>query len=727
VNADVPSTDGAGLGVGSIFGRWKLLSTNASGGTSTLYLARHTLVEGHRAALKVMRVSGAAEPARIARFREEAQVHGSLLHPNVPEFYDADLLADGTGVVVLEHLDGFDLHETLRRLEAFALGDALFVTLEILRPLAVIHPLGVHRDVKPSNVFLCRAPVRDSEGNVRRGRVRLLDFGFARLAGRARLTREGEAIGTLGYMAPEQLRGEEAVPASDLYAVGLVLFEMLAGHRLFASNDGAAPDPVALRRAHLLDEPPLATELPALPEPVRAFLASLLAKEPGARPSARDAVARCRRLHRAVASTAKLFVDEANDPIDALQGELAARLSARLGSAARIGGDDPFGETAVGIDIASVARAVLARPASPMGAVAEDGWSMAAPTIRDAAAGAPPATTIRVPPTTPLPEATTRTPEVARTDGGTAGSSSFEAPSFERSPRAPSPSFGGTVTPDASYGTAPAVVKRGTFEFELRIVQCVRALVGRPRFFKRPALYRPDGALLELRGVTKLGTASTADVSLSRAPAPASGLVLRDGFEIELHARADGLLDLAPGDDECDLADVVLDGAVPTGRTTIRHGGRLVVGPAEFRLIDLAAWDPRGAAPRSTRRGARARLSIVSVTGAVACEYELAGPLTLVGSSQACELSVRDVPDVAFAVWMRADDTLEVVSLDTSRLPLGDAFVAVRVAERFDAYDLGAGRTLVVDNGAELGPAGHAGRSAAIRGARAPHWRRAAS
>lgn len=220
-------------------GRYRVEARLASGGMGEVWRARDEHL-GRPVALKLLRADLAEDPVARERFRREARLAAAVIHPNVAALLD--VVHDGHLGIVMELVEGETLAEHLRRRGALPLDQALAVAEGLLAALEAAHAAGVvHRDVTPRNVML---------GND--GRVKVTDFGIARaVAEETRLTDSGAVIGTAHYLAPEQLRGEEATPASDQYAAALVIYEVLAGRRPFA---GETPAAAALAR---LERPPV--------------------------------------------------------------------------------------------------------------------------------------------------------------------------------------------------------------------------------------------------------------------------------------------------------------------------------------------------------------------------------------------------------------------------------------------------------------------------------------
>ncbi|HEX8162348.1 MAG TPA: protein kinase [Pyrinomonadaceae bacterium] len=270
---------------GTMLGRYEIVSQIGAGGMGEVYRALDTKL-GRDVAVKVLLREFSADAERLRRFEQEAQAAGALNHPNVVSIHDVGAL-DGAPYVVSELLEG----ETLRaRLDLAALPPrkALDYAAQIARGLAAAHAKGiVHRDLKPDNIFVTSD-----------GRVKILDFGLAKLTERfgdaasqsevpTRLahTEPGVVMGTVGYMSPEQLRGQKVDHRTDIFSFGAVLYEMLAGRRAFG---GATPaDTIS---AILKEDPPeLSTASGAVAPALERVVRHCLEKSPEERfQSARD-------------------------------------------------------------------------------------------------------------------------------------------------------------------------------------------------------------------------------------------------------------------------------------------------------------------------------------------------------------------------------------------------------------------------------------------------------
>jgi TolB-like protein/Flp pilus assembly protein TadD len=241
------------LRAGSRLGPYEILGQLGAGGMGVVYRARDRRLD-REVAVKVLPEEVATDPERLRRFEREARAAGALNHPNVLAVHELGH-QDGLPFVATELLEGETLRDRLRS-GALAPRTAVALAVQAAHGLAAAHERGiVHRDLKPENLFLTRD-----------GRLKILDFGLAKLrpegaepaSGARTLTRDtrpGAILGTLGYLSPEQARGEEADARSDIFALGAVLYEMLAGRQAFAAASAAETlsailreDPPALGR-----------------------------------------------------------------------------------------------------------------------------------------------------------------------------------------------------------------------------------------------------------------------------------------------------------------------------------------------------------------------------------------------------------------------------------------------------------------------------------------------
>ncbi len=282
------------------------------GGMGTVYRATHLGLE-RIVAVKILKPEFAADPEVGERFMREARTMARLRHPRAAMIFDAGRLPDGRPFIVMEHVEGETLADALAREGRFDAVRAVRVACEICDVLAEAHRLGiVHRDLKPSNIML------NARG------VCVLDFGIAKVLAdstevtRTHLTTEsGLIIGTPRYMSPEQCLGQNVGPASDLYSVGVLLYEMLAGHPPFTDQLQS----VVLVKQATAAPPSLVGVNAVVPRRLAFVTHALLAKQPANRPTSAQA-ARA-QLERSLAPLSSF--DAAPDPFAATVAALDAR------------------------------------------------------------------------------------------------------------------------------------------------------------------------------------------------------------------------------------------------------------------------------------------------------------------------------------------------------------------------------------------------------------------
>jgi serine/threonine protein kinase len=263
------------LSPGSQLGPYQVLALIGAGGMGEVYRARDPRL-GREVAIKVLPTHYLTDPDRLERFQREARAAAALNHPNVVVIYDTGT-SDGVPFIASELLTGTTLREALTTGIAWPTRKALDVAQQIARGLAAAHARGiVHRDLKPENVFVGADGV-----------VKILDFGLARLKEGPVLpedptmpgTEAGRVLGTVGYMAPEQVRGQPADHRADLFAFGAILYELLAGRRAF-TGDTAADSMTAI----LTKEPPeIAHTVHPVSPAVERIVMRCLDKRPEAR------------------------------------------------------------------------------------------------------------------------------------------------------------------------------------------------------------------------------------------------------------------------------------------------------------------------------------------------------------------------------------------------------------------------------------------------------------
>jgi eukaryotic-like serine/threonine-protein kinase len=248
------------------------------GGMGSVYEVKHRVL-GRRFVLKALHGQLASRRDLVARMANEWRTLGALNHKNIVSVTDAGFTSDGVPYYVMERLEGETLAELLRRVGRLEPRTAALFTLDILGGLAAAHGIGaIHRDVKPQNVF------------VSAGMAKVLDFGVAKLRDKASrvITAAGLTVGTPRYMSPEQAAGHDVDARTDIYAVGLVFFEMLTGRSPFSH----VKEPHELVLSQMSEEPPRADWVhAAVPAEVADLIHRWLSKNPRARPHSAEAAA----------------------------------------------------------------------------------------------------------------------------------------------------------------------------------------------------------------------------------------------------------------------------------------------------------------------------------------------------------------------------------------------------------------------------------------------------
>jgi serine/threonine-protein kinase len=264
------------LVVGEIIaGRYELSELVGAGGMSSVFKARDTLLE-RDVALKILHQHFTADDEYVERFRREARTVAQLSHPNIVTVIDRGE-DEGRQFIVFELVEGRTLEEILDVEGRLPVRQALEIAIQVARGLAFAHEHGlVHRDVKPQNVIL--------NGD---GRAKVTDFGIARSLDVQGVTQSGTVLGTSNYIAPEQASGAPVDATTDVYSLGVVLFELLTGEVPFPGESFVA---VAMR--HVREAPPNVLDLrPDVPPRVAGAVARALEKDPDARFPTMDAFA----------------------------------------------------------------------------------------------------------------------------------------------------------------------------------------------------------------------------------------------------------------------------------------------------------------------------------------------------------------------------------------------------------------------------------------------------
>ena len=252
---------------GRTIGNYRVIAKLGEGGMGKVYRAIDTMLE-RDAALKSLKPEIAAQPGIVERFRSEAVLLAKLNHPAIAQLYT--FFKDGEEYyMAMEYVAGDTLEALIQNNGAIPYPRALAYTLQILQGIGHAHSMAIlHRDLKPANIMLTPAE-----------KVKIMDFGIARVLGAAGMTRDGRVMGTLEYLAPERIRGKQDDPRSDLYSVGVVLYQMLTGHLPFQADSD-----YDLLTAHIQEQPARPRDIGvSLPPDLESVLMRSLEKDPDRR------------------------------------------------------------------------------------------------------------------------------------------------------------------------------------------------------------------------------------------------------------------------------------------------------------------------------------------------------------------------------------------------------------------------------------------------------------
>jgi len=273
-------------GAGTLSGRYETSEKLGTGGMSNVYKATDRILE-RTVAVKILAEHLSDDERFVARFRREALAVAKLIHPNIVQVYDTGVDQD-RHYIVMEYVEGRSGAQILQRQGPVEPEVAAEIGIQACAGLDYAHRRGIiHRDVKPGNLMIVGGPVGGGEMI-----VKLTDFGIARAVEQTRITQVGSVVGTAAYLAPEQVRGEEATPATDVYALGVVLYQFLTGRLPY---EGSSLAELAVRQQNEKPLPP-DTYNSEVPETLGAAVLRALEGDPNRRYASADELAAGLRL-----------------------------------------------------------------------------------------------------------------------------------------------------------------------------------------------------------------------------------------------------------------------------------------------------------------------------------------------------------------------------------------------------------------------------------------------
>ncbi|MFA9414580.1 MULTISPECIES: Stk1 family PASTA domain-containing Ser/Thr kinase [unclassified Streptococcus] len=253
------------LATGKLFaGRYRIVKSIGRGGMADVYLGRDLILDDEEVAIKILRTNYQTDQVAVARFQREARAMAELNHPNIVGIRDIGE-DEGQQFIVMEYIDGWDLKKYIQEKGPLTSEEASRIMTEVLSAMTLAHQQGiVHRDLKPQNVILTKS-----------GRAKVTDFGIAVAFAETSLTQTNSMLGSVHYLSPEQARGSKATVQSDIYAMGIMLYEMLTGHIPF---DGDSAVTIALQHFQK-PLPSILAENPQVPQSLENIVIRATAKK----------------------------------------------------------------------------------------------------------------------------------------------------------------------------------------------------------------------------------------------------------------------------------------------------------------------------------------------------------------------------------------------------------------------------------------------------------------
>jgi serine/threonine protein kinase len=294
--------------------RYEIGERLGSGGMSSVHKATDLILE-RTVAVKILAEHLSDDERFVARFRREALAVAKLIHPNIVQVYDTGI-DDGRHYIVMEYVSGRSGAQILQRQGPLDAEDTAEIGAQACAGLDYAHRRGIiHRDVKPGNLMVVGGPVGGGEMT-----VKLTDFGIARAMEQTRITQGGSVVGTAAYLAPEQVRGEEATPATDVYALGVVLYQFLTGRLPY---EGSTLAELAVRQQNESPLPP-STYNDEVPETLGGAVLRALDGDPSRRYASADELAGGLRLGL-LGEDVTLPMTEGSTPTEVLGDETTTR------------------------------------------------------------------------------------------------------------------------------------------------------------------------------------------------------------------------------------------------------------------------------------------------------------------------------------------------------------------------------------------------------------------
>jgi len=298
----------------ALSGRYEIGDRLGSGGMSNVYRATDRILE-RTVAVKVLAEHLSDDERFVARFRREALAVAKLVHPNIVQVYDTGI-DEGRHYIVMEYVEGRSGAQILQRQGPIGFETATEIGVQSCAGLDYAHRRGIiHRDVKPGNLMIVGGPVGGGEMT-----VKLTDFGIARAIEQTRITQVGSVVGTAAYLSPEQVRGEEATPATDVYALGVVIYQFLTGRLPY---EGSTLAELAVRQQNERPLPP-STYNNDVPETLGGAVLRALEGDPARRYTSADELASGLQMGLQ-GEDVTLQLAEGGTPTRVLDGETATR------------------------------------------------------------------------------------------------------------------------------------------------------------------------------------------------------------------------------------------------------------------------------------------------------------------------------------------------------------------------------------------------------------------